>query len=430
MKRVLLAAVAAAFPFVAVAQNAAPDLIVHHGKIFTADPSHRWAEAVAIRGNRIVAVGTNAEITALAGDATKRVDAGGRVVVPGFNDAHTHQGPRPEGFALSLDNDPTRELVSAALAGAGDETPGDLWIFGTIGPKFLADPSVTPQTLDKMSGRRKVVLTSFTGHGKIFSTAAMDALRIRETSADPAGGWYERDAKPSPDRKDVRVRRLERGAATGRQRFRRRRHRPAQGLLRSGARLRHHLNPEHVDAAADALRKNRASRSRAHPHPHDPFSDDGKRSGDGGSRSAGVVARRAPAVDHQRSEMDPRRNAGGAGRRAPPAVPGRRREHGEAQLLPRRDQGHPEGRRSTRTNRRSCTSPATAQRPWCSTPCALLDRPRSGARNVCASNMATDCRPTSSRWRKNLASSSSSTRRTSALARYIRPAVTCRSSRC
>lgn len=194
MKRVLLAAVAAAFPFMAVAQNAAPDLIVHHGRVFTADPSHRWAEAVAIHGNRIVAVGTNAEITALAGDATKRVDAGGRLVVPGFNDAHTHQGPRPEGFGLSLDSDPTPELLSAALAGAADETSGDLWIFGTIGPKLLADPSVTAQALDKACGRRKVVLESFTGHGRILSAAAMDALRIRETSADPPGGWYERDA--------------------------------------------------------------------------------------------------------------------------------------------------------------------------------------------------------------------------------------------
>lgn len=194
MKRVLIAAVAVVFPFLAKAQSGAPDLIVHHGKVYTADPSHRWAEAVAIRGNRIVAVGSNAEITALAGDSTKRVDAGGRVVVPGFNDAHTHQGPRPEGFGLLLDNDATREQVGAALAGAGDETPGDVWIFGTIGPRLLADPSVTAQTLDKVSGRRKVVLTSFTGHGKVLSASAMDALRIRENSPDPPGGWYERDA--------------------------------------------------------------------------------------------------------------------------------------------------------------------------------------------------------------------------------------------
>jgi predicted amidohydrolase YtcJ len=195
MKRLLLAAVVATFPLMAAAQSGAPDLIIHHGKVFTADSAHRWAEAVAISGNRIVAVGTNAEITAMAQDSTKRVDAGGRVVVPGFNDAHTHQGPKPEGFGLSLESDPTWALASAALVNSAEETAGDLWIFGTIGARLLADPAVTAQAIDKAAGGRKVVLSSWTGHGVIFSTAAMNELRIRDTAADPPGGWFERDAK-------------------------------------------------------------------------------------------------------------------------------------------------------------------------------------------------------------------------------------------
>jgi predicted amidohydrolase YtcJ len=193
MKRTLLAAVVFLVPFLAFADDA-PDLIIHHAKIFTADPAQRWAEAVAIRGNRIVAVGTNAEVTARAGTATRRIDAGGKLVVPGFNDAHTHQGPQPPGFAMSLDPDPTWALVSAGIGGATDESSGDLWIYGTIGPQLLADPAVTAQALDRASGHRKVVLQSWTGHGVIMSAAAMDALRIRETTPDPPGGWYERDA--------------------------------------------------------------------------------------------------------------------------------------------------------------------------------------------------------------------------------------------
>jgi predicted amidohydrolase YtcJ len=193
MKRALLAAVVFAIPFVALADSA-PDLIIHHAKVFTADPAHRAAEAVAITGNRIVAVGTNAEVMALAGDGTKKIDAGGRVVIPGFNDAHTHQGPRPPGFVLSLDDDPTWALTNAGLVNGTEETPGDLWIYGTIGPKLLADPSVTARLLDKTSGNRKVLLESWTGHGQIFSSAAMDALRIRENATDPPGGVYERDA--------------------------------------------------------------------------------------------------------------------------------------------------------------------------------------------------------------------------------------------
>ena len=193
MKRALLVVVVAFLPLVVLAQSA-PDLIIHHAKVFTGDPAHRFAEAVAIQDNKIVAVGTNTEIMALADHKTHSVDAQGRVVVPGFNDAHTHQGPRPDGFALSLDDNAGWPLVSAALAGAADETPGDFWIYGTIGPKLLADPSVTAQMLDKAAGGRKVMLTSMTGHGVIMSGEAMNALRLRDNAADPAGGSFERDS--------------------------------------------------------------------------------------------------------------------------------------------------------------------------------------------------------------------------------------------
>jgi len=193
MKRALLVAVVALVPVAVLAQSA-PDVIIHHAKIFTGDPAHRFAEAVAIRDNKIVAVGTNAAITAMANDKTNSVDAGGRVVVPGFNDAHTHQGPRPEGFTLSIDQDATWPLVSAALANAADENPDDIWIYGTIGPKLLADPAVTAQALDKVAGHRKVILNEWTGHGTIMNGEAMNALRIRDTAVDPAGGSFERDA--------------------------------------------------------------------------------------------------------------------------------------------------------------------------------------------------------------------------------------------
>jgi predicted amidohydrolase YtcJ len=194
MKRALLVAVIAVLPAVARAQTGAPDLIIHHAKVFTPDPAHRFAEAVAVKGNRIVAVGTSAEITALGDDKTKRFDAGGRVVIPGLNDAHTHQGPRPEHFIVGMEDNPSWALASAALANASEETSSDLWIFGTIGPKLLADPAVTAAALDKATGRRKVMLTSWTGHGTIMSSEAMNALHIRDNAADPAGGWYERDA--------------------------------------------------------------------------------------------------------------------------------------------------------------------------------------------------------------------------------------------
>jgi len=194
MKRALLVAVVAMVPVAVFAQSSAPDLIIHHAKVFTADPAHRFAEAVAIQGNKIVAVGTNADISAMAGDKTKRIDAGGRVVVPGFNDAHTHQGPRPEGFMASPDENAAWPLVSAALANAVEETPGDVWIYGTVSTKLLDDPAVTAQTIDKVAPHRKVLLGVWTAHGVIMSSEAMNALHIRDNSVDPAGGSFERDA--------------------------------------------------------------------------------------------------------------------------------------------------------------------------------------------------------------------------------------------
>jgi len=67
---------------------AAPDLVLTGGRVFTATDDGPWAEAIAIRGDRVIAVGTAAEIAALAGPATRRRELQGRVVVPGFNDAH------------------------------------------------------------------------------------------------------------------------------------------------------------------------------------------------------------------------------------------------------------------------------------------------------------------------------------------------------
>src|SRR4051794_6156662 len=168
MKRALLVAVAALVPVVVLAQTA-PDLIIHHAKVFTGDPAHRFAEAVAIQDNKIVAVGTNAAITAMAGETTNRIDAGGRGVVPGFNDAHTHQGPRPEGFSLSLDQEGACPLAGPAFLTATEETPGDGGASAPTGPNPPPDPAVTAQALDKAAPHMKVMLTSWTGHGVIMN---------------------------------------------------------------------------------------------------------------------------------------------------------------------------------------------------------------------------------------------------------------------
>jgi predicted amidohydrolase YtcJ len=170
-----------------------PDLIIINAKVYTADPANRTAEAIAIRGDRIVGVGTTQQILSMAEPKTRTVDAEKHLVVPGFNDAHTHQSPYPmERFTLALNHDPSFEDLQLALGNATEETPEGPWIMGSIGPKILSDARVNGASLDKASHNRKVVLVSFTGHGIVMSGTAMQALHLG--GSDPMGGWFERDA--------------------------------------------------------------------------------------------------------------------------------------------------------------------------------------------------------------------------------------------
>ena len=171
------------------------DLIVTNAKVFTSDASRPWAEAVAIRGTKIVAVGTSAEIAKHRGDATKIIDAAGRTVIPGVNDAHTHPGsgyPVVEVDAKAFD--PSWQDLGAAIADAAKTAKPDAWIMATIGPSLINDRSLTRDALDELAPNRRIVLQAFTGHGMVMSSAAMKAAGIAETAKDPIGGWYERDA--------------------------------------------------------------------------------------------------------------------------------------------------------------------------------------------------------------------------------------------
>jgi imidazolonepropionase-like amidohydrolase len=76
------------FQAAAESQQAAPDLVLLNGKIFTSDAAHPYVQALAIRGERITATGDTAKIRAMAGHHTKQIDLGGRTVIPGINDAH------------------------------------------------------------------------------------------------------------------------------------------------------------------------------------------------------------------------------------------------------------------------------------------------------------------------------------------------------
>jgi predicted amidohydrolase YtcJ len=176
-----------------------PQLILYGGKIFTADSDRPWAEAVAIRGKRIVAVGADEEVLALRGAATRLMDLQGRTVIPGINDAHIHvwsayvwrlaAGRSVETVGM---REPPLDEVLARISTELQSAPEGSWINAEVGEKVLSDPRANRTTLDEIAPRHRVQLFGWTGHGLVLNTAAMRALNISDEEPDPIGGWYER----------------------------------------------------------------------------------------------------------------------------------------------------------------------------------------------------------------------------------------------
>lgn len=180
---------------VSCAGAAAPDVVVTNGKIFTANPAQPWAQALAIRGERIVAVGDTATIAALAGSSTRRIDAGGRTIIPGINDAHNHVGIAPPHDRLALPFDPTVEQIAQALRAQIAMSPAGRLIEGEIAQAAWAEPSFNRTWLDAISPQHPVRLTSFTGHGTLVNSRALALIGVAEDVTDPEGGRYGRDAQ-------------------------------------------------------------------------------------------------------------------------------------------------------------------------------------------------------------------------------------------
>jgi len=172
-----------------------PPIVIHHAKIFSGVAGRPFAEAIAIRGDRIVAVGTNDQILSAAGPSTRRIDAGGRLVVPGFNDAHTHLGPQPPSEAIPVNGqEPSWAEVHSGLQDAIAKAPAGPMLTASIGSRVLEDRTVNRDALDAISASRPIRLNVWTGHGVILNSAALRLYNIRDDQRDPPGGRYGRDA--------------------------------------------------------------------------------------------------------------------------------------------------------------------------------------------------------------------------------------------
>ena len=173
------------------------DLVLYNGKIFTASDAKPWAQAILIRGDRIFLVGTTAEVRSSASKGARSIDLEGRVVVPGFNDAHDHVSAAQPGMVVPTVTDPLPEpsfaLVADSLAAAVARTPAGTRLEVMVGERVLSDPKARRNALDRIAPKHPVALVAWTGHGRILNSLALAAEGLTDSVVDPLGGRFDRD---------------------------------------------------------------------------------------------------------------------------------------------------------------------------------------------------------------------------------------------
>jgi len=174
------------------------DSVLLHGRIYTLDIKHPWAEALAIRNGKILAVGSDREISRLRGTSTKVIDAKGRLVLPGFTDCHVHfmEGSLllQQIFLNGVKSIP--EIQSRVKAYAATH-PDESWLLGRGWNYPVFAPSGMPDKkyLDEIVPDRPVYLDGFDGHSWWANSKALEIAHITKDTPEPPGGSFVRDPK-------------------------------------------------------------------------------------------------------------------------------------------------------------------------------------------------------------------------------------------
>ncbi len=196
MKRIFLLIISLmVIVFTGCRESEKADLVITGGRVFTADPGNLYASAVAISGNRIIAVGSDKEVRRFIDPSlTTVIDAGGRSVLPGFNDAHAHFGPvDPDYIELRYTTDPAvitqkvREQVSRSRK-------GELIYGGHWEHEMFNEPLwPTRELIDAVSPDNPVVLRRTDGHSALVNSYVLRQSGITRSTPDPFGGEIMRD---------------------------------------------------------------------------------------------------------------------------------------------------------------------------------------------------------------------------------------------
>jgi predicted amidohydrolase YtcJ len=186
-----------------LAQSPAPaDLVLINGTILTVDAGDSVAQAVAIAGGRIVAVGTSEAIKARIGGSTRVVDLHGRTATPGLIDTHVHFSEADAMFTIDL-SDPAIKRIDDALAKVKEQVaklkPGE-WVRGRgwDEARFAEHRYLTAADLDRVAPDNPVWLTQTTGHYGVANSYALKLGAVEKETPDPPAGTIDRDAAGKP----------------------------------------------------------------------------------------------------------------------------------------------------------------------------------------------------------------------------------------
>src|SRR5215467_720851 len=173
------------------------DTILLNARIYTVDAAHPWAEALAIRDGKILAVGTDNEIGHYKGATTSVIDAKGRLVLPGFTDCHVHFMEASLLLQqIYLNDAKTIPEIQKRIKTYAAEHPKEPWLLGR-GWSYPVFPSGMPDKkyLDEIVPDRPVYLDGFDGHTYWANSKALELAHITKDTPNPTGGEFVRDPK-------------------------------------------------------------------------------------------------------------------------------------------------------------------------------------------------------------------------------------------
>ena len=183
-----------------MAANGSADLVLVNGAVYTVDAARRWARGVAVKDGRIVAVGTDDDIRDMVGSRTEIVDLRGRLLLPGFQDAHVHP-PAAGVDMLQCDLHDLSDLdgYRARIREYAEAHPDLEWILGG-GWSMDVFPGGTPtkDLLDDIVPERPAYLPNRDGHGAWVNSEALKLARVTRDTPDPPDGRIERDELGEP----------------------------------------------------------------------------------------------------------------------------------------------------------------------------------------------------------------------------------------